>query len=343
MATYNSINSNVQGNNTFLGSGAGNITLSGDFNVGIGSDTLNSLTTGLENVGVGYNSLTAVTSGANNVTLGNITGTAITTGTQNTIVGSGSGAFLQTGSNNILLGYLNGSNLTTNESDNIIIANSYAGTNLDTGKIVIGVSGIQTTCAIAGIEGVTPATAGAKVMVIDTNDQLGSLGAMTDGQIIIGSTGANPVVASLTAGANITITPGAGSISIAASGGSSVTYNLDYGPTAITAQPGNVYTIWFGGAGTTVVTLDGTNAIATWTRGTSIQIITDTADWQIVAPAFVGGAVTFHYLDATGTSITSTGADNACITLVCARDRSDTGGIGWDFVVTSTTTAVVVA
>jgi hypothetical protein len=46
--------------------------------------------------------------------------------------------------------------------------------------------------------------------------------APTNGQILIGSTGAAPVLASLTAGSNITITPGAGSITIAstASGGS---------------------------------------------------------------------------------------------------------------------------
>lgn len=43
--------------------------------------------------------------------------------------------------------------------------------------------------------------------------------AMTNGQILIGSTGVAPVVASLTAGSGITITPGAGSITIAASGG----------------------------------------------------------------------------------------------------------------------------
>jgi hypothetical protein len=42
---------------------------------------------------------------------------------------------------------------------------------------------------------------------------------MTNGQVIIGSTGATPVAASLTAGSNITITPGAGTITIAAAGG----------------------------------------------------------------------------------------------------------------------------
>lgn len=41
---------------------------------------------------------------------------------------------------------------------------------------------------------------------------------MTDGQVIIGSTGATPVAASLTAGSGVTITPGAGTITIAATG-----------------------------------------------------------------------------------------------------------------------------
>jgi len=44
---------------------------------------------------------------------------------------------------------------------------------------------------------------------------------MSNGNLIIGSTGNAPVVTSLTAGSNITITPGAGSISIAATGGTS--------------------------------------------------------------------------------------------------------------------------
>lgn len=41
---------------------------------------------------------------------------------------------------------------------------------------------------------------------------------MTDGQVIIGSTGATPVAASLTAGSGVTITPGAGTITISATG-----------------------------------------------------------------------------------------------------------------------------
>lgn len=43
--------------------------------------------------------------------------------------------------------------------------------------------------------------------------------AMTDGQLLIGSTGAAPAVASLTAGTGITLTPGAGTLTIASTGG----------------------------------------------------------------------------------------------------------------------------
>jgi hypothetical protein len=45
----------------------------------------------------------------------------------------------------------------------------------------------------------------------------------TDGQILIGATGLPPAMASLTAGANITLTPGANTLSIAANAGA-ITY-----------------------------------------------------------------------------------------------------------------------
>lgn len=45
------------------------------------------------------------------------------------------------------------------------------------------------------------------------------VGPLTNGQLLIGSTGVDPVAASITAGTGITVTPGAGSITIAATGG----------------------------------------------------------------------------------------------------------------------------
>jgi len=47
---------------------------------------------------------------------------------------------------------------------------------------------------------------------------LTALGQATNGQLVVGSTGADPVLATLTGGANITVTNSAGGISIAASG-----------------------------------------------------------------------------------------------------------------------------
>ena len=50
----------------------------------------------------------------------------------------------------------------------------------------------------------------------------------TNGQLLIGSTGVNPVAATITAGSNITVTNGAGSITIAASGGGGSNYPAAY-------------------------------------------------------------------------------------------------------------------
>lgn len=60
------------------------------------------------------------------------------------------------------------------------------------------------------------AAANSSVMLSGSTGVPAWSGAMTNGQLIIGSTGASPVVATLTAGAGITITNSAGGISIAA-------------------------------------------------------------------------------------------------------------------------------
>lgn len=51
------------------------------------------------------------------------------------------------------------------------------------------------------------------------NHTIANLGVATNGQLPIGSTGANPVLATLTAGSGISITNAAGSITIAGTGG----------------------------------------------------------------------------------------------------------------------------
>ena len=82
-----------------------------------------------------------------------------------------------------------------------------------------------------------------------------SLGVATNGQLPIGSTGADPVLATITEGSGITVTNGAGSITIAASGsgGSSTltAYTVSDSPGTWTAQASTnmVAVIGWGGGG----------------------------------------------------------------------------------------------
>lgn len=64
------------------------------------------------------------------------------------------------------------------------------------------------------------------LQVGNATGSLTSLAAATDGQIPIGSTGADPVIANITAGTNITITNGPGSITIASSSSPILNYIL---------------------------------------------------------------------------------------------------------------------
>ena len=126
--------------------------------------------------------------------------------------------------------------LTTSDSSNILIQ-AY-GTSGWSNVLKIGDgtgtnAGQINTTYICGIYGKTPS--GTKnVALIDSNDQLGSVASLTDhgillgsctsaitataaptdGQLLIGSSSNDPVLATLTAGTNVTVTNGAGSISL---------------------------------------------------------------------------------------------------------------------------------
>ena len=115
---------------------------------------------------------------------------------------------------------------------------------------------------IAVFSGVT--VTDAAVLVGDTANGITSIGPLTNGQLVIGSTGLDPVAASLTAGTGITITPGAGSISIAAASGVATTYNADSG----SATPSsNILTL----AG-------GTNGIDTTASGSTVTFNFDVTE-----------------------------------------------------------------
>lgn len=100
---------------------------------------------------------------------------------------------------------------------------------------------------------------------------------LINGQIMIGSTGASPAVATITAGTNITITNGPGSISIAATGVVSVPVPLSQGGTGanLTASNGGiVYStaanmqILSGTATARQIVLSGSNTAPAWSSAT---------------------------------------------------------------------------
>ncbi len=77
----------ITGNNTFLGRGTGNITLSGSENTGVGHSALTNVTTGSDNIAIGSSALNAITDGQNNTAIGRSAITSGSSGTLNVAVG----------------------------------------------------------------------------------------------------------------------------------------------------------------------------------------------------------------------------------------------------------------
>jgi hypothetical protein len=145
----------------FVGSAAGNFTMTGSNNVGVGLDALNSNTTSAQCVAIGNNALINLAGGGSTA--------------RNTAVGHNSMDQLVTGVRNIGLGYNSGASYTTSESSNICINNT--GTVGESNVIRIGTAGSgtgqQNACFIVGINGVTVASA--VPVVIGSTGQLGTV------------------------------------------------------------------------------------------------------------------------------------------------------------------------
>jgi hypothetical protein len=127
--------------NTILGYGAGNSSITGAGNIGLGLSNLKALTSGQGNSALAYGGLLNLTTGSFNI-----------------VIGAGSST---DGS---------GFNYTSSESHNILIAN--LGVTGDSGVIRIGTSAIQTSCYISGISGTT--VTGAAVLC-STSGELGTI------------------------------------------------------------------------------------------------------------------------------------------------------------------------
>ena len=131
--------------------------------------------------------------------------------------------------------------------------------------------------------------------------------ALTNGQLAIGSTGADPVAAGITAGSGISVTAGVGSITIASTGGG-VTWSVVAGAT--NALVNNGYGA--NGGGSIAFTLPAVSAI-----GSIISIVGMAVGWSVVQGAgqeiFFGNT---HTTVGAGGSLASTNAGD-CITIVC--------------------------
>ncbi len=184
-ATIMSLNVTDAGNNTIIGLGAGNGTLTGISNTALGRDTLSALTSGSSNTMIGQGAGLSITNATNSTAIGHsalqtfITGdgnTAVGEGALNLATGAGNTAIgrsallsLTTGTINLAIGLSAGSAYTSSETNNLCIKN--AGVIGESNVTRIGST--QTTAFMAGIAGV--AVANLNVVTINTSTgQLGS-------------------------------------------------------------------------------------------------------------------------------------------------------------------------
>jgi hypothetical protein len=292
--------------NIFIGYASGSTYLAGGSagsniaNVAIGQNTLYSMTdssTGA-NVAVGASALRALTTGNSNTAFGLATGFGLVSGSYNTLCGAYIGAI-----SNYTAGAYTGS-----ESSNIIIQN--VGVAGESNKIRIGTSGSgdgqQNACYVAGIYGVTPGGT-VNAALVDSNGQLGSvaslgvanggtgaatltdhgillgsgtgaitpLGEASNGQLPIGSTGADPVLATLTASTGITVANGAGTITLSST---TTTCNTQI----------DSYTLVIGDAGKLIIMNKATANTLTVPKNSSVAFATGT----IIAVSQYGAGVT---------------------------------------------------
>jgi hypothetical protein len=282
-----SLNVGLALGNTAVGYASLTDLTTGPGNVAVGSLSLTSDTSGENNCAIGAASLSDVITGSNNTALGYFSGANYTGSESSNIVIGSRGTAAE--SNVIRIGtqgsgsaqqdacYIAGIVGVTVSNQEFVTINSSTGqlgVSATGGGIVTldGNSGSATgaTVTIEGGNNITTAGAASTltVNVSGTTDfslltgngtgSISSLGIATNGELPIGSTGANPVLATLTAGSGINITNGAGSITIAATGSGIVTLDGDTGSATgatvtIETNPGvNYGSLSFSGAGSTL-------------------------------------------------------------------------------------------
>lgn len=159
--------------NFFAGKNAGNLTMMGGANVGVGENTLLANTSGNANVAINLNALSDNTEGIQNIAIGVGALDQNTSGSSNTAVGHRALEKITTGFQNIAIGKEAGVSLTANDNNNIDIGHN--GVVGDVGTIRIGSAGTHFKTFMAGIRGVTTGMADAVSIMIDSAGQLGTV------------------------------------------------------------------------------------------------------------------------------------------------------------------------
>ena len=201
---------------SFFAGGAGNTTLTGVSDVGVGLNALHAVTTGSDNVAVGEYALYANSTGNQNTALGWYTLNSNTNGSNNTAVGQEAlryninsfntalGALSlggNPGNGNTAVGFealFNGGNLNPLGSNNIALGYQagynlqYGNFNIDIGNmglssfegntIRIGTQGTQSSAYVAGIYG-TAIAANSPFVVVNSSGQLGTVSGVGNSQL----------------------------------------------------------------------------------------------------------------------------------------------------------------
>ena len=146
------------------------------------------------------------------------------------------------------------------------------------------------------------------------------LGAATNGQIPIGSTGADPVLATFTAGTNISISNGAGTITVNATGSAAFTWN-DVTGTSASMAVNNGYVA--DNAGLVTLTLPSTAAFGSIIEVTGGTSGLSSGSWKIAQNS--GQTIHFGNVNTTtgaGGSLQAT-AQYDSIRLLCNKANTD--------------------
>lgn len=154
------LNNNTSNQNTAFGSNALFTNTIGIANTAVGAFALASNTGGQTNTAVGVHALSANTIANNNIAVGDSALVANTTGGGNTAIGSTALANSATGSGNVALGNNSGANVNT--ASNVVCIASV-------GKDV------NNSCFIGSIHGVQTQNGNAIPVLIDSDNQLGTL------------------------------------------------------------------------------------------------------------------------------------------------------------------------